>query len=61
MVKSILTKTFDLQALEPVLPFVDDASNWYVRRSRRRFWKSGDDANDQGTFKALPQADDEGA
>ncbi|HEY4161311.1 MAG TPA: isoleucine--tRNA ligase, partial [Candidatus Saccharimonadales bacterium] len=29
-------------ALEPVLAFVDDASNWYVRRSRRRFWKSGD-------------------
>ena len=21
--------------------FVDDLSNWYVRRSRRRFWKSG--------------------
>ena len=22
--------------------FVDDLSNWYVRRSRRRFWRSGD-------------------
>jgi isoleucyl-tRNA synthetase len=22
------------------LPFVDDLSNWFVRRSRRRFWKS---------------------
>lgn len=28
-----------------ILPFVDDLSNWFVRRSRRRFWKSesGDD------------------
>ena len=25
--------------------FVDDLSNWYVRRSRRRFWKSGEDAD----------------
>lgn len=27
-------------ALEAVLPFLDDASNWYVRRSRRRFWRT---------------------
>lgn len=26
-------------ALSPILPFLDDASNWYVRRSRRRFWR----------------------
>ena len=25
--------------------FVDDLSNWYVRRSRRRFWKSESDAD----------------
>lgn len=33
------------KALSGVLPFVDDLSNWFVRRSRRRFWKSenGDD------------------
>ena len=23
-----------------ILPFIDDLSNWFVRRSRRRFWKS---------------------
>ena len=29
--------SYDLpNTLEPVLPFIDDASNWYVRRSRRR-------------------------
>ncbi len=31
------------KALSGVLPFVDDLSNWFVRRSRRRFWKSEDD------------------
>ncbi len=41
------------EALKPVLPFIDDASNWYVRRSRRRFWKSGDDADKQAAYKTL--------
>jgi isoleucyl-tRNA synthetase len=40
-------------ALEPVMAFVDDASNWYVRRSRRRFWKSGDDADKNDAYKTL--------
>ena len=30
-------------AIKPILPFIDDASNWYVRRSRKRFWKSEND------------------
>lgn len=40
-------------ALKPVLPFIDDASNWYVRRSRRRFWKSGDNQDKQDAYKTL--------
>jgi len=40
-------------ALEPVLSFVDDASNWYVRRSRRRFWKSGSDADKDAAYRTL--------
>ena len=40
-------------ALELVLAFVDDASNWYVRRSRRRFWKSGDDADKTQAYCTL--------
>lgn len=40
-------------ALKPVLPFIDDASNWYVRRSRRRFWKSGDDADKRNAYRTL--------
>jgi isoleucyl-tRNA synthetase len=40
-------------ALGPVLAFLDDASNWYVRRSRRRFWKSGDDADKNDAYRTL--------
>ncbi len=40
-------------ALEPVLAFVDDASNWYVRRSRRRFWKSDNDGDKNGAYATL--------
>lgn len=35
-------------ALEPILPFLDDASNWYVRRSRRRFWRQSTIASGEG-------------
>jgi isoleucyl-tRNA synthetase len=40
-------------ALSPVLPFLDDASNWYVRRSRRRFWKSEDDGDKNDAYRTL--------
>jgi isoleucyl-tRNA synthetase len=40
-------------ALSPILPFLDDASNWYVRRSRRRFWKSEDDGDKNDAYKTL--------
>ena len=44
--------TYDIpNSVKPVLEFIDDASNWYVRRSRKRFWKSdnSDDKNDAYT------------
>jgi len=40
-------------ALAGILPFVDDASNWFVRRSRRRFWKSEDDGDKAQAYKTL--------
>lgn len=40
-------------ATKHILPFIEDASNWYVRRSRRRFWKSGDDADKNAAYKTL--------
>lgn len=40
-------------ALRGVLPFVDDASNWYVRRSRKRFWKSENDEDKNQAYLTL--------
>lgn len=40
-------------AMEPILPFLDDASNWFVRRSRRRFWKSEDDDDKNDAYRTL--------
>ena len=45
---------YNLQdATKPILPFLDDASNWYVRRSRRRFWKSEDDGDKNDAYRTL--------
>ena len=33
--------------------FVDELSNWYVRRSRRRFWKGEDDADKKAAHSTL--------
>lgn len=41
------------RALSGVLPFVDDLSNWFVRRSRRRFWKSEDDGDKKEAYWTL--------
>lgn len=41
------------KALSGVLPFVDDLSNWFVRRSRRRFWKSEDDNDKKEAYWTL--------
>jgi isoleucyl-tRNA synthetase len=40
-------------AMKPIIPFIEDASNWYVRRSRRRFWKSEDDDDKAIAYKTL--------
>jgi isoleucyl-tRNA synthetase len=32
---------------------VEELSNWYVRRSRRRFWKSGDPADKRAAYDTL--------
>jgi len=35
--------------------FIDNLSNWYVRRNRRRFWKSESDANKLAAYTTLHQ------
>lgn len=45
---------YDLpNAVKPLLPFIDDASNWYVRRSRKRFWKSDNDSDKASAYRTL--------
>jgi len=36
--------------------FLEDLSNWYIRRSRRRFWKSEDDNDKWGAYQTLYEA-----
>lgn len=43
-------------ATRPVQTFVDRLSNWYLRRSRRRFWKSGADADKNAAYQTLYNA-----
>ncbi|MQG20536.1 MAG: isoleucine--tRNA ligase [SAR202 cluster bacterium] len=40
-------------AARRIQSFVDDLSNWYVRRSRRRFWKSENDQDKLGAYITL--------
>ncbi|HET9721733.1 MAG TPA: class I tRNA ligase family protein, partial [Candidatus Saccharimonadales bacterium] len=37
----------------PIAELLDDISNWYVRRSRRRFWKSEDDDDKNQAYETL--------
>lgn len=39
--------------MKPLLEFVEDASNWYVRRSRKRFWKSDNDSDKNDAYRTL--------
>ncbi len=36
-----------------VLGFIDDLTNWYIRRSRRRFWKSVNSQDKQAAYETL--------
>lgn len=37
----------------PITTLIDDTSNWYVRRSRRRFWKSDNDKDKEQAYATL--------
>ncbi len=50
-------ETYDvLGATRPIQTFVDQLSNWWLRRSRRRFWKSDSDADKQAAYATLYEA-----
>ncbi len=42
-----------LGATRPIQSFVELLSNWYLRRSRRRFWKSESDADKKAAYATL--------
>ena len=45
---------YDLQkSVRPFVKFVEDLTNWYIRRSRRRFWKSTDDGDKLAAYRTL--------
>lgn len=39
--------------IPPLLDFIDDLTNWYIRRSRRRFWKSENDQDKNQAYSTL--------
>ncbi len=41
------------KATKPIADLLDDTSNWFVRRSRRRFWKSEDDEDKEQAYATL--------
>ena len=40
-------------ATRPIEGFVESLSTWYLRRSRRRFWKSESDTDKQAAYATL--------
>lgn len=52
-----VTKQMDdynlMNATRPFLNFADNLSNWYIRRSRRRFWKSENDTDKDQAYQTL--------
>lgn len=45
---------YDLQTMaRSILDFMDDLTNWYVRRSRRRFWRSETDGDKASAYETL--------
>ncbi len=51
---TVAADKYQLQkATGPLFGLLDDLSNWYIRRSRRRFWKSEDDGDKQAAYATL--------
>jgi isoleucyl-tRNA synthetase len=46
--------SYELQrAIAPIVAFIDSLNNWYIRRSKRRFWKSENDSDKQEAYNTL--------
>lgn len=56
MIKDVTTALddYDLStAIDPLINFIDQLNNWYIRRSRRRFWKSENDSDKTEAYESL--------
>ena len=56
MIKDVIAamEDYDLSAaIDPWLSFIDQLNNWYIRRNRRRFWKSGSDSDKLEAYGTL--------
>jgi isoleucyl-tRNA synthetase len=40
-------------ATQKIETLIDNLSNWYIRRSRKRFWKSEDDSDKESAYRTL--------
>lgn len=48
---------YDLtKAIDPIVAYIDQLNNWYIRRSRRRFWKSENDGDKAQAYETLYRA-----
>jgi isoleucyl-tRNA synthetase len=48
---------YDLSgAIDPILDYIDQLNNWYIRRSRRRFWRSENDGDKTEAYAVLYEA-----
>ena len=41
------------RAIQPIAEFIDLLNNWYIRRSRRRFWRSENDVDKEQAYQTL--------
>ena len=48
-----LTKYDVYSPTQKIESFIDNLSNWYIRRSRKRFWKSEDDSDKEQAYQTL--------
>ncbi|MFA5948138.1 MAG: isoleucine--tRNA ligase [Candidatus Gracilibacteria bacterium] len=56
LIKEVTTQMNDYnlaKAIRPTMDFLDNLSNWYVRRCRRRFWKSENDGDKDQAYSTL--------
>ncbi len=56
MVRDVGTglEAYDMQkAIDPMVDFIDALNNWYIRRSRRRFWRSENDGDKVEAYSTL--------